>query len=156
LGVTRGGLLADRRQRRTPLGRLQVGMANAVLPIPLALVVLFVPSTAVALAATVGLYVVSALWLGPGASTVQDLVLPRMRGVASAAFLLVVTLLGLALGPYTIGRLSVAFGDLRLALACSLVANVVALVLFVLAARTLPRDLETRGARAAAAGERVS
>ena len=127
LGVTLGGLLADRWLRRTPLGRLQVGMANAVLAIPLALVVLFVPSTPVALAATFGLYAVSALWLGPGASTVQDLVLPRMRGVASAAFLLVVTLLGLALGPYTIGRLSVAFGDLRLALACSLVANVVAL-----------------------------
>lgn len=154
LGVTLGGLLADLWQRRTPLGRLQVGMANAVLPIPLALVLLFVPSTALAFFASVGLYVVSALWLGPGASTVQDLVLPRMRGVASAAFLLVVTLLGLALGPYTIGRLSVAFGDLRLALACSLVANVVALVLFVLAARALPRDLETRGARAVAAGER--
>jgi MFS family permease len=153
LGVTLGGLLADRWQRRTPLGRLQVGMANAVLPIPLALVLLFVPSTTVAYVAGVGLYVVSALWLGPGASTVQDLVLPRMRSIASAAFLLVVTLLGLALGPYTIGRLSVAFGDLRLALAWSLVANVVALVLFVLAARTLPRDQETRVARAVAAGE---
>jgi MFS family permease len=155
LGVTLGGLLADRWLRRTPLGGLQVGMANAVLVIPLALVVLFVPSTPVALAATFGLYAVSALWLGPGASTVQDLVLPRMRGVASAAFLLVVTLLGLALGPYTIGRLSVAFGDLRIALACSLVANVVALALFVLAARTLPRDRETRVARAMAAGERA-
>jgi len=154
LGVTLGGLLGDLWQRRTPLGRLQVGMANAVLPIPLALVLLFVPNTAVAFFASAGLYVVSALWLGPGASTVQDLVLPRMRGVASAAFLLVITLLGLALGPYTIGRLSVAFGNLRLALACSLVANVVALVLFVLAARTLPRDLETRVARAVAAGER--
>jgi hypothetical protein len=107
----------------------------------------------VAFAATFGLYVVSALWLGPGASTVQDLVLPRMRGIASGAFLLVVTLLGLALGPYTIGRLSVATGDLRFALACSLGANVAALVLFLLAARTLPRDLETRAARAAAAGE---
>jgi MFS family permease len=154
LGVTLGGLLADRRLRRTPLGRLEVGMANAVLPIPLGLLVLFAPGTGVALAATAGLFVVSALWLGPGASTVQDLVLPRMRGVASAAFLLVVTLLGLALGPYTIGRLSVAFaGDLRLALACSLAANAAALALFVLAARTLPRDLETRAARAMAAGE---
>jgi MFS family permease len=153
LGVTLGGVLADLWLRRTPLGRLRVGMLNAVLPIPLALVVLFVPSAAVAFAATFGLYVVSALWLGPGASTVQDLVLPRMRGIASGAFLLVVTLLGLALGPYTIGRLSVATGDLRFALACSLGANVAALVLFLLAARTLPRDLETRAARAAAAGE---
>lgn len=153
LGVTLGGVLADLWLRRTSLGRLQVGMLNAALPIPLALAVLFAPTTAVAFAATFGLYVVSSLWLGPGASTVQELVLPRMRGIASGAFLLVVTLLGLALGPYTIGRLSVATGDLRFALACSLGANVAALVLFLLAARTLPRDLETRAARAAAAGE---
>ena len=76
-----------------------------------------------------------------------------MRSIASAAFLLVNTLIGLAMGPYVVGRLSVAFGDLRPALACSLLANVVALVLFLLAARTLPRDQETRVARAMAAGE---
>ena len=64
----------------------------------------------------------SSLWIGPGASTVQDLVLPRMRGSASAAYLLVVTFIGLALGPYTVGRLSVALGDLRTALLCALIA----------------------------------
>jgi MFS family permease len=153
LGVTIGGVLADRRRRRTPLGRLQVGMMNAVLPIPLGLFVLYVPSTPLAFAGSAVLYVAAALWLGPGISTVQDLVLPRMRSIASAAFLLVNTLIGLALGPYVVGRLSVYFGDLRPALACSLIANVVALVLFVLAARTLPRDQETRLARAMAAGE---
>ena len=60
------------------------------------------------------------MWIGPGASTVQDLVLPRMRATASAAYLLVVTFIGLALGPYTIGRLSVALGDLRTAILLAL------------------------------------
>jgi MFS family permease len=153
IGVTLGGVLADRLRRRTPLGRLQVGLLNAILPIPIGLTVLYVPGTAAALAASGLLYVVTALWLGPGIATVQDLVLPRMRSIASAAFLLVNTLIGLALGPYVVGRLSVAFGDLRPALACGLLANVVALALFLLAARTLRRDEETRLARAMAAGE---
>jgi hypothetical protein len=95
------------------------------------------------------------MWLGPAASTVQDLMLPRMRSLASAAFLMIVTLIGLALGPYTIGRLSLALGDLRPAMALSLLANLVALVLFVSAIRTVGRDEEARAGRAAAAGERV-
>jgi MFS family permease len=153
LGVTLGGLLADRWRRRTPRGRLQVGMLNAVLPIPLVLGMLFAPGVWLSFAFSVVLFVTATLWLGPGASTVQDLVLPRMRSLASAAFLLVVTLLGLALGPYLVGRLSLALGDLRPAMALSLVSNVAALVLFVLAARTLERDEDTRLARAAEAGE---
>jgi hypothetical protein len=89
------------------------------------------------------------LWIGPAASTVQDLVLPRMRGTASAALLLVITFIGLALGPYAIGRLSVALTDLRLALLCALVADVLAVVLLAFATVHLPRD-EAARARAAA------
>ena len=153
LGVTLGGLLADRLRRRSPTGRLQVAMANAVLPIPCALALLAAPSLPWAYAASFPFYVTTALWLGPGASTVQDLVLPRMRAVASATFLLVVTFIGLALGPYTIGRLCVAFGDLRPALLWALLANAAALACLLAAARHLARDEETRWDRARAAGE---
>jgi hypothetical protein len=59
-----------------------------------------------------------------------------------------VTFIGLALGPYTIGRLSVALGDLRTAMLVSLVVNPVAVVLLLLAARHLPAD-EARARRAA-------
>jgi hypothetical protein len=76
-----------------------------------------------------------------------------MRGSASAAYLLVVTFVGLALGPYTIGRLSVALGDLRIALLCSLVAGLVGSTLLLLAARHIARDESTRLERARAAGE---
>jgi MFS family permease len=153
IGVTLGGVLADRWRGRSAAGRLHVCMLNAVLPVPLALGMLWAPGVSASLACAIALFAAAALWLGPGASTVQDLVLPRMRSLASAAFLLVVTLIGLALGPYTIGRLSVAFGDLRPALAASLAANVVALVFFMLAARTLAVDEATRVQRAADAGE---
>lgn len=153
LGVTLGGLLADRWRRRDPRGRLWVGMLNAVLPIPATLLMLAVPDARAALALSLPLYVVAALWLGPGASTVQDLVLPRMRAVASAGFLLVVTLVGLAMGPYTIGRLSMATGSLRTAMVMVLPMNVVALVLFMLAARGVAHSESSKLARAREAGE---
>ena len=66
----------------------------------------------------------------------QDLVPPRLRATAAAAYLLVVTFVGLALGPYTVGRLSVAFGDLRRAMLMALAANVVSVVLLVQATGT--------------------
>jgi hypothetical protein len=102
---------------------------------------------------SVPLYLTTSLWLGPGASTVQDLVLPRMRAVASAAYLLVVTFIGLALGPYTVGRLSVALGGLRPALLWALLANALSLACALYAARRLAGDEESRWERAQAAGE---
>ena len=76
-----------------------------------------------------------------------------MRGSASAAYLLVVTFIGLALGPYTVGRLSVGLGDLRSALLCALLAGAVGGALLLLAARHIARDEATRLERARAAGE---
>ncbi|HEV8580884.1 MAG TPA: MFS transporter [Thermoanaerobaculia bacterium] len=153
LGVTLGGILADRFLRRSPTGRLRVTMLAAVLAIPFAILFLRASNPKLAYVASVPLLIVSSLWLGPGASTVQELVLPRMRAVASAAYLLVVTFIGLALGPYTVGRLSVALGDLRPALLWALLANVLSLACALYAARRLPRDEESRWERAHAAGE---
>jgi hypothetical protein len=51
----------------------------------------------------------SPMWIVPAASTINDLVMPRMRAIASAFYLLMVTFTGLALGPYTIGFLSDSF-----------------------------------------------
>jgi MFS family permease len=93
------------------------------------------------------------MWLGAGSSTVQDLVLPHMRARASAVFLLFVTILGLALGPSVVGRLSDLWGSLRLGFMAATLSNVVAFALFVMASRTIARDEETRLARATAARE---
>ena len=153
LGVTLGGVLGDRLRLLDPRGRLWVGMLNALLPIPLALALLWVKSPSLALALSVPLYLATALWLGPGAATVQDLVLPRMRAVASAAFLLVVTLVGLAMGPYTVGRLSMLTGDLRLALTLALAANLVGFAFLWLASRGVGRAEADKGERARLAGE---
>jgi MFS family permease len=150
-GVTMGGVLADRFRLRLPSGRLVVGMMNALIPIPLLLLALNVADRDEALALFAAAQVFAAMWLGAGSSTVQDLVLPHMRARASAVFLLFVTLVGLALGPYVVGRLSDLWGNLRLAFMTATLANVVAFVLFLMATRTIAKDEETRQARADAA-----
>jgi MFS family permease len=153
LGVTLGGVWSDQWRHRAACARLYVGMATAILPVPFLVWMLFTPNTALAYALNFPLGVLTSMWIGPGASTVQDLMLPRMRAIASAAYLLVVTFIGLALGPYTMGRLSVTFGDLRTALLCAVAANALAAVFLALAAHYLPADEASRLERARAAGE---
>jgi hypothetical protein len=77
------------------------------------------------------------MWIGAGASTVQDLVPPALRGTASAAYLLVVTFIGLALGPYTMGRVSMAAGDLRIGMLVVFAASGFAVLFLALAVRHL-------------------
>ena len=153
LGSTCGGVLADRWRRVAPTGRLRVGMLCGALTPPLALVALSATDTTTALIASFPTILASSLWLGAGASTIQELVLPRMRGTAAGAYLLVVTFVGLALGPYMVGMLSTRFGDLRLALQCCLLAHGLAVVCFVVAARHLADDEANVVRHASAAGE---
>jgi len=153
VGVTLGGLLADRFKRRSPAGRLYVGLANALGPIPFSLLAFYAPNPNVSLALYAVVQAFASLWVGAGVSTVQDLVLPRMRARASAVFLLFVTLLGLALGPFVIGRLSDYLGDLRQAMLFGLVVCLVAAALFAAAARSVGADESSRSERARKAGE---
>src|SRR5262249_32291742 len=89
LGITPGGVLAAAWRRRDPRGRLYVAMAAAALPLPVLPWMLTTRSTGLALALNFPLAAAGSMWIGVGAATVQDLVLPRMRATASAAYLLV-------------------------------------------------------------------
>jgi MFS family permease len=155
LGVTFGGWLADRLRRRSRAGRLWVAWAAALAPVPLVAWMLTTSHTVLAYALNFPVTLLGSMWIGVGASTVQDLVLPRMRATAAAFYLLVVTFVGLALGPYTIGELSDHTGDLRTAMLLALGANAAALAFLVAAARSLEGDERSLLARARAAGERL-
>jgi MFS family permease len=152
LGVTLGGVLADRWRVAHPAGRLRLGMAVAVIPIPFGIWFLTTESTTTAYVLNFPLSVAGSMWIGAGASTVTDLVLPRMRGVASAAYLLLITFIGLALGPYGIGIVSVRTGSLRTAMLLAFFANALAVLCLLVAARHLPSDEASVTQRAAAAG----
>lgn len=106
LGVIIGGRVADALRARHPAGRIAVIMFGVVAPIvPIWIgyttenAVLFYAMNFVA-----GMFGAAAL--GAAAATTQDLVLPRMRGTATAAFFLGATLVGLSFGPYMVGQIS--------------------------------------------------
>jgi MFS family permease len=93
--------------------------------------------------------------LGAAAATTQDLVLPRMRGVATAAFFIGTTFVGLALGPYMAGRVSQATGDLAIGVLSLLAVSPLAITCLVILYRMLPRAEASLLDRARAAGERI-
>jgi hypothetical protein len=153
VGVTLGGFIADRLRRGRPEGRILFALSISLLPIPLGLWMVSTENVLTAYLVNIPLTVLASAWIGVGASTVQDLVLPRMRAIASAFYILIITFIGLALGPYVIGQLSDGLGDLAAAMRWSLLANVVAFLFLLLALRHLARDEATRLDRARAAGE---
>jgi hypothetical protein len=91
------------------------------------------------------------MWLGPSIAVTHSLVGLRQRAVASAALFFIINLVGLGLGPLTVGSLSdlmrPEFGDadgLRYAIiGTALTANVWAILHYLLAARTLKRDMRS-------------
>ncbi len=94
------------------------------------------------------------LWLPPIYSLYYDLVLPRMRGIASSTYIIVSTLLGLGMGPYFVGIVSDRNGgDLGQAIiSINIVAPVIAVILIYVLFR-INRDEASVLDRARAAGE---
>ena len=155
LGVTIGGMVADRLRRRMAAGRLIVVIFGAV-----------VPSIAIATAFTttdITLFYAmlfpaqacASCALGAAAATTQDLVLPRMRGTATGTFFIGTTLLGLAMGPYLAGRVSTLSGSLSVGVLTMLVTVPITLAAAITAYRLVPAAEATREARARAAGEAI-
>lgn len=155
LGVTLGGVLADRLRRRNPGGRLLVVISGAIVPVPF-LVLAF--TAAAPLPFYVGIFfaqLTASMALGAGGATTQDLVLPRMRGTATATFFIGTTLLGLALGPYLAGRISTLSGSLTTGMLSLLLSVPITLGSAIAAYRLVPAAERTREARARAAGEAI-
>lgn len=161
IGVTLGGVVSDALRKRTPNSRLWLGFATIALAAPAAAGVLYSPSPGLAYLANFVFSIVSPLWVGPAATTISELVLPRMRAIASAFYLLIVTFLGLALGPYTMGKLSDAFVSagsapgpaLRNAMLLGLTPLLLSALLFALAWNRVGAAESTKLERARAAGE---
>ena len=161
MGVTLGGVLGDRLKEKTPLARIYIGLAVPILSIPCGAMILLAENIYWAYGANFVFSIVSPMWIGPAASTVNDLVMPRMRALASAYYILMITFIGLALGPYAMGQLSDTLNaggmesgeSLRMAMLCGLVLFVAAFVFLLMVLRHLPGEEETRLDRARAAGE---
>lgn len=157
LGVIIGGKVADILRARNPAGRVLVIIFGVVAPIA-PLWIGFTtenPTLFYVMTFLAGMFGASAL--GAAAATTQDLVLPRMRGTATAAFFLGTTLVGLAFGPYLVGLVSdlngtivdgKLVGDLRAGILSLVGVAPIALMLLIYAYRTVPKAEATLVERA--------
>lgn len=154
LGVTLGGRTADWMFERHPAGRLFVLMFGLVAPVPVAYWLFTTDDLVLFFVLAFFAQFLTASALGAAAATSQSLVLPRMRGVATATFFLATTLVGLALGPYLAGYVSsINDDDLSEGVIATLWIMPIGFVLVAAAIKLVPNASATLLARARAAGE---
>jgi MFS family permease len=164
VGVIMGGRLADYLRTRNPAGRIlviMIGVLGPILPIWIAFTT---ASGTIFYAMHFFAGVLGSAALGATAATTQDLVLPRMRGTATAVFFLANTLIGLAFGPYLVGQIAdltgtmvdgKMVGNLRVGLLSLLGIVPVSMALLIYAYRAVPVAEASLSNRARAAGEAI-
>lgn len=153
LGVILGGRLSDWLRGRNPAGRILVVMFGVVAPVVPIWVGFTTMNAALFYVMNFLAVMFAATALGAAAATTQDLVLPRMRGTATASFFLATTLVGLAIGPYMVGQISEISGSMRIGVLSLIGVAPISLVLLIYAYRALPEAEATIAQRAQAAGE---
>ena len=136
-GISVSGYLSDCARRRHPLGRLYFVCFTATMFTASSAVQYVTRDVTVFYCAYAVATFFVPMWFGPLQATTQDLVIPRLRGTAFAAFSLGANIFGLGLGPYSVGLISDASGDLRLAILCALGVLPVSIGSLLLASRTL-------------------
>ncbi|MDP3746678.1 MAG: MFS transporter [Phenylobacterium sp.] len=163
VGTLVGGVLSDALERHTPRARLYVLLGSLALAAPSIVAMLFTASKHQAYLFIGLFYLTSTAWYGIGPAIANSLVMPRMRGVSSAFYLIMITLFGIALGPYMMGYLSDLFiaagadpgSGLRQGILLSLLVFIVTAVMLILATLNLARDTDSRLTRAKALGELI-
>lgn len=163
LGNISGGFLSDLLERRTPRARLYMLIGSLVVTLPFMVLMLFARSAVHAYIYVAVFCVTSTTWYGIAPAIVNSIVMPRMRGIASALYLITFTLFGVALGPYFMGYVSDLFtqrglssgGALRMGILWGLSISAITVVLLGIAAVYLPRDESNRIERARALGETI-
>ena len=156
LGVIIGGRLADFLLERRPEGRVWVILFGLVTPLPAMWLAYTTDDVVLFYIGAFLAQMLSAAALGAAAASSQALVLPRMRGLATATFFLSTTLIGLGLGPFMAGYVSATNGDdLSLGVLSTLIAAPFGFVLLIAALRLVPQAAASVVERARAAGEPV-
>jgi MFS family permease len=151
IGTYFGGVFADRLSQRDVRWNVWLIAICIAAAFPFTFAVFLAPSGTIALVAFVVPAAVGALYLGPSLAMVQGLVSLRMRTVASAILLFVINIIGLGLGPQTVGVISdllaPTYGaeSLRWALLVSGFANLWGAFHFYRAGLTLREDLARTG-----------
>jgi len=144
-----GGWVADRLGARDRRWYLWMPAILIMILVPALWITLTFRTIYLSLILTVPFYFLTAAYLGPALAISHTLVHPRMRALTSAILFFVINLIGMGLGPLSIGYLSdvltnagsaspLAHAMLAIGVGVALVTS----VNFVLAARTVREDIE--------------
>ena len=164
LGVIIGGRVADGLRAKYPAGRILVIILGVIGPVVPIWIGYTTENSTLFYAMNFLAGMLGATALGAAAATTQDLVLPRMRGTATAAFFLGTTLVGLSFGPYMVGQISdlagtmvdgKLVGNLRVGILALIAVAPIALALLVFAHRLVPKAEASIVERARDAGEAI-
>ncbi|AMO73228.1 MFS transporter [Sphingorhabdus sp. M41] len=79
-------------------------------------------------------------WMPPLYAIIYDQVLPRMRGITASVYLLVMTILGMGIGPYAVGLISDATGNLQMSMISINIVGIPIIILMLIIARRAQRD----------------
>lgn len=113
LGVIAGGRLSDAWKQRNPKGRVYTCMIAAIVPMCI-IPYMFTLSDfgRYVLISPIAYFFIN-IWVGSTVATYQDLVISRMFGLVSATYLIGSTMVGLAIGPYTSGKVATVSSSLQ-------------------------------------------
>ena len=151
IGTFLGGWLGDRLGAGDKRWYLWVPAIGGLLAQPVSMVYYLTDSTGVAIVFQFLATVCFSTFLGPCLAISHTLVHPAMRAFTSAVLFFVLNLIGLGLGPLSTGLISDALqprygiDSLRYAMVIVSMIGLIAPLLFYIASRYLPGDLEKGG-----------
>jgi predicted MFS family arabinose efflux permease len=147
VGTLLGGHLADRRGAQDMRWYLWIPAIGSLLAIPLSVVYLQTDNQVVLIALIFLSTIFFNVYLAPCIAISHALVPPAMRALTSSVLYFILNMIGMGMGPLSVGLLSDAYSQhfgqdgLRYAMLTASVISSSAIVLFYLAARKLPTDL---------------
>ncbi len=150
VGTWLGGFLADRAAARDRRAYMSVPAIAGLISLPFIFAIYLVDDPAVALGIGFIPALLNTLWYGPVYATAQSVVSPQCRATTAAILLFVLNLIGLGLGPITVGALNDLFANtfgmgqaegVRWAILISALAILVSVVLFWIARKTVREDI---------------
>ncbi len=156
IGFILGGVITDRLVVRDMRWYVWVPAFASTLSIPFIVLFLLLPNRLFALFCYLPAVILWTMFLGPIIAISHRLVTLRMRALSSALLFFVLNIVGLGMGPQTVGLLNDHvfnhLGDeaVRYSILTVLGGNVLAAVCFILAGRRLPEDLNASVRRAEA------
>lgn len=149
LGTWIGGWVGDRVGPSRPGGYALIPAVCFVITAPTFALGLFAPNLWIAWLLFAFGQMLALAWLGPVITAVQHIVLPSMRATASASFLFINNLIGIAFGIYFLGWMSdalkAAHGEdsLKFSILYGLSFYLLAALFYLFAARRLGRDMKS-------------